>query len=109
MDVVSSGVRSGLSSEFLYANDLELMAPIMAQLGGRVDEWRCSLLDNGPTVNAGNSNVIAGSSGGNMIVNSGKWSCGVCGKECRRTLFSAQYVQSEFTSRAVVYVVGCRW
>ena len=30
------------------------------------------------------------------------------GKECRQTLLSAQYVQSGFTSSAVVYVVPCR-
>ena len=31
-------------------------------------------------VNAGKSKVMVGSSGGKMIVNSGKWPCGVCGK-----------------------------
>ena len=31
-------------------------------------------------MNAGNSKVMVGSSGGKMIVNSGKWLCGVCGK-----------------------------
>ena len=32
-------------------------------------------------MNAGKSNVMVGSSGGKMIVNYGKWSSGVCGKE----------------------------
>ena len=31
-------------------------------------------------MNAGKSKVIVGSSDGKMIVNSGKWFCGVCGK-----------------------------
>ena len=31
-------------------------------------------------MNAVNSKVIVVSSGGKMIVNSGKWLCGVCGK-----------------------------
>ena len=31
-------------------------------------------------VNAGKSKVIISSSGGNIIVNSGKWPCGVCEK-----------------------------
>ena len=31
-------------------------------------------------MNAGKSKVMVGSSGGKMIVNSGKWPCGVCGK-----------------------------
>ena len=31
-------------------------------------------------MNAGRSNVMVGSSGGKMIVNSGKWPCGVSGK-----------------------------
>ena len=50
------------------------------QLGRRVAEWRASLLDKGLNMNAGKSKVTVGSSGGKMIVNSGKWSCGVCGK-----------------------------
>ena len=32
-------------------------------------------------MNAGKSKVMVGSSGGKMIVNFGKWLCGVCGKE----------------------------
>ena len=31
-------------------------------------------------MNTGKSKVMAGSSGGKIIVNSGKWHCGVCGK-----------------------------
>ena len=31
-------------------------------------------------MNAGKSKVMVGSSGGKVIVNSGKWPCGVCGK-----------------------------
>ena len=34
---------------------------------------------------------------------------GNCGKECRQTLLSAQYVKGGFTSGIVVYVVTCRW
>ena len=77
MDVVSSEARSGLPSELLYADDLVIMAPTMEQLGRRVADWRASLLGKGLKVNA---KVMVGSSGGKMIVNSGKWPCGVCGK-----------------------------
>ena len=80
MDVVSSEARSGLPSELLYADDLVNMAPTMEQLGRRVTDWRASLLDKGLKVNAGKSKVMVGSNSGNMIVNSGKWPCGVCGK-----------------------------
>ena len=52
----------------------------MEQLDRCVAEWRASPLDKGLKVNAGNSKVMVGSSGGKMIVNSGKWPCGVCGK-----------------------------
>ena len=79
-DVVSSEARSGLPSELLYADDLVIMAPKMEQLGRRVADWRASLLGKGLKVNAGKSKVMVGSSGGKMIVNSGKWPCGVCGK-----------------------------
>ena len=50
---------------------------------------------------------IVGISGRNMIVNSGKWPCNVCGS--RQTLFSTQYVQIEFTRVVVLYMVTCRW
>ena len=80
MDVVFSETRSGLPSELLYADDLVIMAPTMEQLGRRVADWRASLLGKGLKVNAGKSKVMVGSSGGKMIVNSGKCPCGVCGK-----------------------------
>ena len=53
---------------------------LVHQLGRRVAEWRASLIDKGLKVNVGKSKVMVGSSGGEMIVNSGKWPCGVCGK-----------------------------
>ena len=80
MNVVSSEARSRLPSELLYADDLVLMAPTMEQFGRRMAEWRDSLLDKGLEVNAGKSKVMVGSSGGKMIINSGKWPCGVFGK-----------------------------
>ena len=66
--------------ELLYADDLVIMAPTMEQLGRRVADWRASLLGKRLKVNAGKSKVMVGSSGGKMIVNCGKWPCGVCGK-----------------------------
>ena len=66
--------------ELLYADDLVIMAPTMEQLGRRVADLRASLLGNGLKMNTGNSEMMFGSSGGKMIVNSGKWPCGVCGE-----------------------------
>ena len=80
MDVVSSEVKSGLPSELRYADDLVILTPTMEQLGRRVTDWRASLLGKELKVNAGKSRVMVGSSGGKMIVNSGMWPCGVCGK-----------------------------
>ena len=51
-------------------------------------EWKASLLDKGLKVNAGKSKLMVGSSSRKMIVNSGKWPCGVCGKGVE-----ANYVQ----------------
>ena len=78
MDVVCNEARSGLPSEFLYAEDLVLMAPTLDQLGRRVAEWRASLLDKILKVNARKTKVMVGSSGGKIIVNSGAWPCSVC-------------------------------
>ena len=80
MGVVSSELGCGLPSYLLYADDLVLIAPIMEQIRIRVAEWRTSLMDKGLKVNAGKYKVMVGSSGGKMIVNSGKRPCGVRGK-----------------------------
>ena len=80
MDFVSKEARSDLPSELLYDDDLVFIAPTMQQLRRRVAEWRVSLLDKEVKVNAGKSKVMVGSSGGKMIVSSGKWPCGVCVK-----------------------------
>ena len=80
MDGVSSEAGSGLPSRLLYSDDLVLMAPTMERLDRRVAEWRARHFDNGLKVNAGKSKVMTGSHGGKMIINSGKWPCGVCGK-----------------------------
>ena len=61
------------------------MAPTMEPLGRRVAEWSASLVDDGLKVNAGNTKVMVGSSGGKMIVNFGKWPCGVSGKGVQTT------------------------
>ena len=71
-------------------------------------EWRASLLDKGLKVNAGKSKVMVGSSSGKMIVNSGKWPCGVYGKRVQAN--SVQWTvckKNRFTSGAVVCVVTC--
>ena len=60
MDVVSSEARSGLPSEVLYVDDLVLGHKQWSNLA---DVW-----------------LMVGSSGGKMIVNSGKWPCSVCEK-----------------------------
>ena len=49
------------------------MAPTMEQLSRHVTDWRASILDKGLKVNAGNTKLMVGISGGKMIVNSGKW------------------------------------
>ena len=105
----SSEARSGLSSELLYSDDLVLMVPTMEQLGRRVAEWRASLLDKGLKMNAGKSKVMVGSSGGKMIVNSGKWPCGVCGKGAQaNSVVCTVCKKNGITSNAVVCVVTCR-
>ena len=43
------------------------MAPSMEQLGRHVIEWRASILGKGLKVNAGNTKLMVGISGGKMI------------------------------------------
>ena len=56
-------------------------------------------------MNTGKSKVIVGSSGRKIIVSTEQYSCGACGKQCRKTLLSTQYVKRGFTCVVVVYVV----
>ena len=107
MDVVSSEARSGLPSELLYADDLVIMAPTMKQHGRRVADWRASMLGKG--LNAGKSKVMVGSSGVKMIVNFGKWPCGVCGKGVQANSVQCPVCKKErFINGVVVCVVTCR-
>ena len=57
---------------------------------------------------AGKTKVMVGSSGGKMIVNSGKWPCGVCGKLVQANSVQCTVCKNGFTSSAVVCVVTCR-
>ena len=66
-------MRVCIKGQLLYADELLLMALTMEQLGRHVTEWRASILDKGLKVNAGNTKLMVGISGGKMIVNSGKW------------------------------------
>ena len=70
--------------------------------------WRASLLDKGLKVNAGNTKVMVGSSGGKMIVNSGKWPCGVCGKGVHVTSVHCTLCKKLFTSSEVGCMMTCR-
>ena len=92
----------------LYADDLVIMPLAMEQLGRRVADWRASLRGKGLKMNAGMSKVVVGSNGGKIIVNSGKWSRGVCGKRVQTNCFQCT-VCKKFTNGAVMCVVTCRW
>ena len=60
-------------------------------------------------MNAGKSKVMVGSSGGKMIVNSGKWPCGVCGKGVQANSVQCTVCKKNgFTNGALVCVVTCR-
>ena len=52
--------------------------------------------------------MMGGSSGGKIIVNSGKWLCGVCGKGVQANSVQYTVCKNGFTNGAVVCVVTCR-
>ena len=78
-------------------DDLVIIAPTMEQLGRREAEWRASLLDKGLKVNTRKSEV--------MIVDSGKWPCGVCGKGIQANSVQCT-VCKQMDSQAVQW---CAW
>ena len=59
-------------------------------------------------MDAGKSKVMVVSSGRKMIVNSGKWPFGVCGKGVQSNSIQCTVCKYVFTSGAVVGVVTCR-
>ena len=56
-------------------------------------------------MNAGKSEVMIGGSGGRMIVNSGKWPCGI---GVQANSVQCTVCKNGFTNGAVVCVVTCR-
>ena len=73
------------------------MAPTMEQLSRHVTDWRASILDKGLKVNAGNTKLMVGISGGKMIVK--LW----------KVALIAQYVKKLIHKRLrVVCIVTCR-
>ena len=70
-------------------------------------EWRASLIHKGLKLNTGKSKVMVGSSGGKIIVNSGKWTCGVCGKGVQANSVQCTVCKKNgFTSGAVLTCRG---
>ena len=69
-------------------------------------EWRSSILEL--QVYAGMSKVMFGRCGVKMIVNSGKWPCGVCGKGVQVNPVQCTLCKNGFTSGTMVCVVTCR-
>ena len=51
---------------------------------------------------------MVASNGGKMIVNSGKWSCGVCGKGVHASSFKCTVCKSRYSNGALMYMVTCR-
>ena len=111
VDVVSNEARSGLPSELMCADDLVLMAPTMEQLGSSgnliyvSNGWLIGELAILTKVNAGKSKVMVGSSGGKMLLNSGKWPCGVCGKGVQANSIQCTVCKKNY-SQAVQW---CAW
>ena len=51
---------------------------------------------------------MVGISGGKMMINSGKYLCGVCGKGVHAISVTRTLCKSGFTSGVGLYVVTCR-
>ena len=72
-----------------------------------LDDWRKRILVPVYKGKGDKSKVMVGSSSGNMIVYSGKWSCGVCGKGVLANSVQCTLCK-KWILNAVVCVVTCR-
>ena len=81
LDVVTKEARAGLPFELLYAEDLVLIAPTLAELKRKIYAWKINLASKGLKVTPQKTKILVSDG---AIINEpkqkAKWPCGVCGK-----------------------------
>ena len=80
LEAISKEFCTGLPWEMLYADDLVIAADTVEELTIRVERWKSNLESKGLRVNMGKTKVLCSGKDLNVLVNSGKWPCGVCRK-----------------------------
>src|SRR6266516_7469841 len=80
MHAIADNFKKGLPWELLYADDLVLLVESRVELERRLTEWISRLKEKGLRVNIGKTKVMNCKEGVGQVENSGKFSCGICGK-----------------------------
>ena len=79
VDVITEGVRNGLMSQMLYADDLVLTSETMEELREKFWKWKEAFESKGPKVNLGKTKVVVSGAEGEVTVSKID-PCGICGK-----------------------------
>ena len=99
IEVVTRGVKEGLSWELLYAGDLVLVAQSKEELREKVLQCKECMELKGLKVNIEKTKVMRS---GREIVKTGRWPCAGVGKVLGQTIFNALIAVDSFTRGIVV-------
>ena len=80
LEALSRESCTGLPWELLYADDLVIIADSIEELVTRTGTWKTNLEGKGLRVNMMKTKVLCSGKDLNVLVDSGKWPCGVCRK-----------------------------
>ena len=80
LEAISMYCRSGLPWELGYADDLVIIAESEKRLMEKVSKWKEDLERKGLKVNVGKTKVMKCMVGSGVVVETGKYPCGVCRK-----------------------------
>ena len=75
---LSREFRTGCPWEFLYADDLAIVAETLDEVKNRLSLWKQKFAEKGLKVNVAKTKVLVSGRGLNTIKESGNYPCGVC-------------------------------
>ena len=75
---MSQDFRIGLPWELLYADDLAIITDTIEELITRISAWKTNLESKGLRVNVNKTKVLCSGRDLDVLVDTGKWPCGVC-------------------------------
>ena len=102
MEALSREFRVALPWEFLYADDLIVVAETEDNLIKRLNEWKDNVENRGMRENMNKTKVMISGERQKVTQKAVRYPCGVCGKVLVIIQYSALVVRSGYTGNVVV-------